>query len=218
MRTYRPMSFWKANPTTCNCFVEKIDLKSLFAGICAEFCIPLANTKGWNEINSRAELMRRFRLWEMWGKQSVLLYCGDFDPAGLLISDKLRDNLAELSRAVGWLPDALIIDRFGLNLDFIEAQGLTWIDGLWTGSGKNLADPKHPDHDKAYVQDYLQNYGPRKVEANAMVIRPEESRALLRQTILQYVSDTAPLAYQQQLQRHRQEAQQEIRREMRDRT
>jgi len=31
----------------------------------------------------------------------------------------------------------------------------SWIDNLETGSGKDLANPKHPDHHKEYVQGYL---------------------------------------------------------------
>ena len=91
----------------------------------------------------------------------MLLYCGDFDPAGLLISNVLRDNLRDLAVAVGWSPDEdnLTIERFGLNHDFIVANNITWVDGLKTGGGLDLEDPNHSDHDKAYVQDYLRLYG-----------------------------------------------------------
>ena len=30
------------------------------------------------------------------------------------------------------------IERFGLNADFVDHHGITWIDGLITGSGKDL--------------------------------------------------------------------------------
>ena len=198
-RYYRPTSFWDAQPCYIQLLVEKIDLKSLFAGICQEFAIPLANARGWCDINTRADMMKRFAAWEARGKQPVLLYCGDFDPMGLKISEVLRDNLAELSGAMGWSPENLLIDRFGLNIDFIETQGLTWIEGLTTGSNQDLADASHRDHDKAYVQAYLRRYGARKVEANAMVVRPQPSRALLRETIARYVPVDAPRRYQAQL-------------------
>ena len=93
-------------------------------------------------------MMRRFKMWEARGKQCVLLYCGDHDPGGLQISDFLRCNIAGLAIAVGWTPDSLIIARFGLDYDFIEANNLTWIDNLETSS-------KHPDYSKPYVQNYL---------------------------------------------------------------
>ena len=87
--------------------------------------------------------MHRFEEMEDAGKQCVLLYCGDHDPGGLAISDFLQSNFEDLSDAVGWFPDNLIIDRFGLNYDFIEENNLTWIDNLETSSGGRLDDPRH---------------------------------------------------------------------------
>ena len=49
--------------------------------------------------------------------------------------------------------------RFGLNADFIDRHGLTWIDNLETSSGQQLDDPDHDDHDKEYVQDYIARFG-----------------------------------------------------------
>jgi hypothetical protein len=211
---YTPVSFWDEQPYYLQLLVEKIDLKSLFAGICQTFYIPRANARGWCDINGRADMMKRFAYWEKRGKRPVLLYCGDFDPVGLKISETLRDNMADLSAAVGWSPDHLIIDRFGLNFDFIESQGLTWIDGLTTGSNQDLSDPSHKHHQQPYVQEYLRLYGARKVEANAMVIRPEPSRALLRQTILHYLSEDAPSRYQARLAPLREQLRREIVRQL----
>ena len=87
--------------------------------------IPFANAKGWGDLNVRADMMRRFQEWEDQGKGCVLLYCGDHDPGGLHISGFLRSNMADLADAVGWSPDHLEINRFGLNYDFIQEQGLT---------------------------------------------------------------------------------------------
>jgi hypothetical protein len=188
-QTYEPVSFWKFQPCYIEMAVEKVDLRVLFEPVCAEYHVPIWNAGGWSDINSRARVMERFREHDEAGRRCVLLYCGDFDPAGLLISDVIRKNLRDLEKAVGWSPtlDRLIIDRFGLNADFIEANGLTWIDGLETGSGRNLEDPNHTDHNKPYVQDYLKKYGPRKVEGNALVARFEEGRALCRRAILRFI-------------------------------
>jgi hypothetical protein len=213
---YTPVSFWESQAYYVQLIVEKIDLKSLFSGICSEFRIPNANARGWSDLHTRAGMMRRFQTWEAKGKQCVLLYCGDFDPVGLKISDELRSNMEDLSGAVGWHPDYIIIDRFGLNQDWIDAQGLTWIDGLMTGSGKDLTRPDHPDHQKAYVQDYLRQYGARKVEANAMVVRPAESRALLRETILRYLSADAPARYRESLTPIREQVRVEVMRLLQD--
>ena len=48
-------------------------------------------------------------------------------------------------------------------------MGDVWINNLETASGKRLDDPKHPDHKKPYVQDYIREFGVRKREANALV-------------------------------------------------
>jgi hypothetical protein len=96
-------------------------------------------------------------------------------------------------------------ERFGLNADFIETNGLTWIDNLITsrpardGNAKDLSDPRHPDHAKEYVQSYLQDFGARKVEANALVVAPAAGRALCREAILKYVAEDAPSRYRQSL-------------------
>jgi len=189
---YAPHGFWFGLDCYVEMLVEKIDLKELFAPICLEYCIPLGNSRGWPCINSRAAMMRRFQAMEQQGKRCVLLYCGDHDPAGLNISDSFRDMFLDLAGAVGWQPDNLVIDRFGLNADFIEQHNLTWIDGLVTSSGENLANPKHLHHDRDYVQSYLAKYGARKVEANALVVRADAARDLCRTAINKYVPATAP--------------------------
>ena len=135
---YSPHGFWHHQDTYVEMLVEKIDLKTLFSSICSDFCIPIANSRGWPDINSRAAMMQRFGNMEAEGKQCVLLYCGDHDPAGLQISESLRAMFFDLAPAVGWHPGRLIIDRFGLDEDFIEAHRLSWIEGLETGSGKPL--------------------------------------------------------------------------------
>jgi len=197
--SYQPWSFWEDQDVYIEMLVEKIDLRNLFGPICEDFSIPIANIKGWPDINSRAAMMQRFENWELEGKQCVLLYCGDHDPAGLNISECLRTMLMDLSDAVEWFPDQLIIERFGLNADFIEGHNLTWIDNLETSSGRPLNNPRHPDHRKPYVQTYLRQFGVRKVEANALVVNPSAGRKLCRDTILRYLDPEAPTQYADKL-------------------
>jgi hypothetical protein len=196
---YTPVSFWEDLNIYIEIAVEKSDLKSLFSRVASEFHIVIQNIGGWADIRGRAGMMHRFGEWERRGEQPVLLYCGDHDPGGLQISDFLRENLNDLAKAVGWSPDDLVIDRFGLDYDFIEANDLVWIDNLETSSGGNLADPRHRDHNKPYVQNYLMRFGARKVEANALVAAPEAGRALCRQAILRYVPETAITDYNRKL-------------------
>ena len=202
---YTPESFWEEQDVYVQMVVEKIDVKNLFLPVCEEFYIPIANAKGWSDINLRADMMRRFAEWEACGKQGVLLYCGDHDPGGLQISSFLGKNMDDLAGAVGWRPANLIIDRFGLNYDFIQQQRLTWIDNLETASGGKLDDPKHKDHNKAYVQDYIKRFGVRKVEANALVVRPAPARQFCREAILKYIDPDAPGRYRENLEPAREE-------------
>ena len=193
---YTPFSFWEDQVYYVEMMVEKVDLKSLFATLCAEYAIPITNAAGWNDINSRVQIVERFKYWESLGKRCALLYCGDFDPAGLQISSKIKSNLNDLSGAVGWSPKKLTVDRFGLNEALIEELGLTWIDNLQTSKGEYpLDDPRHRDHTQPYVQDYLRRYGVRKVEANALVTAPEAGEALCRDAINRYVPEYAPGDY-----------------------
>lgn len=199
---YTP-DWWDGEEYYIQIVVEKIDLKTLFEPVCYEYHIPIATSRGWSSMLQRAEYSRRFKQAENKGLQCVLLYCGDHDPDGLRISDFLRKNLDDL-RFIRWSdgirgydPDSLTIDRFGLNYDFIEANHLTWINNLITSSKKDLADPSHPNHYLPYVQDYLAEYGARKVEGNAIVVIPTEARALVRQVIEGYLGMDAPDRFQE---------------------
>jgi len=187
-RYYTP-DWWKGEKHYIQMVVEKIDLKTLFEPICEEYHIPIATSKGWSSMLQRGEYARRFKEAEEMGLRCVLLYCGDHDPDGGRISEFLRKNLFDLmdikwsDGTYGYNPRDLIIDPFGLKYDFIIDNELSWIDNLITASGKDLASPLHKNHYMPYVQGYLKKYGARKCEANALVVRPQQGRALCRETI-----------------------------------
>jgi hypothetical protein len=202
---YTPFSFWDDQDTYIEMAVEKGDLRNLFKPVCDRFRIRITNLKGWCDINERVEMMKRFSDMEAEGKQCVLLICGDHDPGGLQISSFMRRNLEQCSIPAEWEPDDLEIVRFGLNRDFIDRHGLMWIDNLETSSGGDLADPNHNDHDQAYVQDYLAEHGARKVEANALMARPDSARQLCLDAILQYLPADAPEEYEERLEESRDE-------------
>ncbi len=193
---YTP-NWWEGEKYYIQLIVEKIDLKTLFRPVCEKYHIPIATTKGWSSMLQRAEYAKRFSEAEEMGLECVLLYCGDHDPDGLRISDFLRSNLADLKKvfwndgARGYDPQDLLIDRFGLNFDFIEDNSLSWIDNLITGSKKNLASPGHPSHYLEYVQDYLGEYGARKCEANALVVEPNAAEQLVQESIEFYLGSNS---------------------------
>ena len=197
MEEYYTPDWWEGEKYYIQMLVEKIDLKTLFKPICKKFHIPIATTKGWSSMLQRGEYARRFKKAEDKGLISVLLYCGDHDPDGLRISDFLRKNLEDIMDITwidgrrGYDPEDLIIERFGLNNDFIIKNNLSWINNLITTFGKNLADPLHRNHFFPYVQDYLKKYGAKKCEANAIVVKPEQGRNLCNETVEKYLGKYA---------------------------
>lgn len=195
--------WWEGEDYYIQMIVEKTDLVTLFQPVCSDYHIPIANSKGWSSILQRAEYAKRFKQAEEKGLQCVLLYCGDHDPDGLRISDTIRKNLEQVSEitwengSYGYNPQNLEIMRFGLNYDFIEANQLTWIDNLITGSGKNLADPRHPNYKLPYLQNYLNDIGERKCEANAIVTAPKIARQLCREAIIEIIGDDAEQRFEE---------------------
>jgi hypothetical protein len=187
--------------------VEKVDLKTMFAPVCKDYRIPIANAKGWSSVLQRAEYAQRFQEAEMQGLQCVLLYVGDLDPDGLRISDAIRQNLQQISDvkwsngAGGYDPEDLIIERVGLNYDFVIKNNYSWIDNLITGRGKNLADPGHDNFNYPYIQDYLSTIGERKCESNVMITTPDIARQLLRTAIEKYLGVHAVTRFQAKRQR-----------------
>ena len=189
--------WWNGEEYYIQMVVEKIDLVTLFEPVCRQYHIPIANSKGWSSMLQRAEYARRFAEAEANGLKCVLLYCGDHDPDGLRISEFIRKNLNDL-RNVEWTdgtsgynPSDLIIDRFGLNYDFILDNKLTWIDNLITGSGRDLASPSHKNYNMPYVQEYLNAVGSAKCEANALVVIPDVARTLVKESIESYLGPDA---------------------------
>ena len=190
---YRPISYWEYQRYFPIVMVEKIDLVGLFKPVLPS-AVHIFNARGWADVNSRVALIKKIMWAEEQGLEPIILYCGDHDPAGLQISDTLKGDgqLGELSSTLGYTSlNSLRIIRFGLNLHQIEDAGLTWIDNLETSSGKDLASPKHPHHKLQYVQDYLSQYGARKVEANSLVAKPEYGRQIMADEIAKWLDQDA---------------------------
>ncbi len=182
-------SFWEFQPCYIQMIVEKIDLRTLFLPTVEKYHIPIANAKGWEDISMRVDMARWFGYWESAGKTPILLYCGDLDITGYRMTeeDEQRKLLRDIMRGTGWDPKNLIVDRFGLNRDFIESAGLTWIDNLLSSKGKE------PDYNNPFVKRYIAEIGKRKCEANALVVRPDLAEQLVEDAIQKYLgSDPFP--------------------------
>lgn len=205
---YTPISVWEGLGTYIEALVEKIDLKVLFNPVCRRYRVALTNGKGSNDINSRRRMLQRYRAHAEAGRDLVLLYFGDHDPAGLDIARVIKSNLMECAdiRDVDFDPTPIKVVRVGLTVEQIDVLNLPWIDNLKTASDKNLADPRHPDHAKSYVQDYIASHGPRKVEANALARNPAAAQELIERAINQYIPHDWPTLHVERLEPHREAA------------
>jgi hypothetical protein len=216
---YDPLSFWDYQDNYVQMLVEKIGLRNLFDPVCEEFRVSLANTKGSWSLWQRMKLMERFAEWQEKGKHCALLYCGDHDIHGLRISEFLFDNLVEMMPAferhcphLDLNLDEIEIVRFGLNADFIKKHRLSWTQGLITGTGKDLADPSHSKHFDHDVQSYIEKFGAKKLEADALVTRAQAGRRLCRDAILQYIDTNGIEDFEQARQEKRDKLREEINR------
>lgn len=176
--------------------VEKVDLLGVFSSVADKYHTPLINGKGQPDINTRAQIGVRFKDAEKKGLIPILLYFGDLDPAGLVIVNGLHDNIDDLKDSHfrdgsgGYDPKNLIIDHFGLHKDQVDEYGFVWIDNLITSTKKkinDLADPRHNDHKKFYVQNYIKRYGVHKCEANALVTNIPLGEKLVTDALNKYL-------------------------------
>jgi len=163
--------------------VEKGDLINLFKPICDEYHVPLVSSKGWAPILLRSHMANLSLKAENRGLKPVLLLFYDHDPAGLKISRTFRKNLKDCEGGTDWSPEGLIIDRFGLNAEDIEQYGLMWIENLRTSSGRKSTD-----------YDYIETYGYKKCEANALFKNDDTLKAgeeICRKAIEKYYGEDA---------------------------
>lgn len=153
----RTTDYWKGEKYYVMMCVEKGDLLSVFKPICDEYHVPIVSSKGWAPILLRSSIAKLSQKAETNGVTPVLLLFYDHDPAGIKITDTFRKNLEDCERGMGWSPDSIIIERFGLNKSDIDKYNLMWIDNLKTGSGRESRDWR-----------YKEKYGERKCESNAL--------------------------------------------------
>lgn len=190
------IAFWESQKYYLQIMVEKLDVRNLFNDICEKYHIPISNAKGWSAMLSRNDLIQRFKEAETIGLIPVLLYYGDFDPAGIKIAETLKKNIIDLEKATKWNPKNLIIDHFGLTLDFINENDILWINNLITGGKRNLGklyDQYKEGKENIKIFDYeikyIEKYGVRKCEANAILPIRKIAIEQCEATITKYLGD-----------------------------
>lgn len=192
--SYRQAGYWDGLDYYVEMIVEKKDLVQIFRETADRYNVRITNGKGDTDIHTRLAMLRRFREHDMAGRRNILLAIGDHDPKGLHIVEGLQSTIMSCSNLKGldWrYPDFEVVN-IGLTEEQIDTLGLMKIPNLETGGGKDLSNPRHPDYNKPYVQDYLARFGCWKCEANALVGNPAEAQNLLETAINQFIPYAHP--------------------------
>lgn len=181
--------YWDSLDYYVEMIVEKKDLVQIFRSTADRYNVRITNGKGDTDIHTRLAMLKRFRDHSEDGRQCVLLAIGDHDPKGLHIVSGLERTIRSCTNLKGldWDYPEFEVVNIGLTEGQVEALNLMKIENLETGGGRDLSDPAHPDHGKAYVQDYIRRFGVWKCEANALVGHPREARGLLEEVINRFI-------------------------------
>jgi hypothetical protein len=194
VKGYHQQGYWDALGYYVEMIVEKKDLVQIFRDTADRYNIRITNGKGDTDIHTRLAMLKRFRDHDYGGRRCILLAVGDHDPKGLNIVAGLHRTIMSCANIKGldW-PDAdFEVVNIGLTEEQIDGLGLMKIPNLETGGGRDLSSPGHPDHYKAYVQDYIANFGVWKCEANALVGNPTGASYMLEDAINRFIPRRHP--------------------------
>jgi hypothetical protein len=75
------------------CWVEKDGLEPLVRKVAHQLDVATLSSHGFTSIDALKRAAERFRIKEQEGKMGIILYAGDFDPAGEYIPRKIQDGL-----------------------------------------------------------------------------------------------------------------------------
>jgi hypothetical protein len=194
VRGFHEVGYWDNLPYYVEMIVEKKDLVQIFRSTADRYNVRITNGKGDTDIHTRLAMFKRFRDHTYDGRQCILLAIGDHDPKGLHIVDGLHRTFMSCAgiKGLDWDDPDFEVVPVGLTERQIDSLDLMKIDNLETGGGRDLSDPRHPDHHKPYVQDYLARFGVWKCEANALVGHPAKARELLETAINRYIPASHP--------------------------
>lgn len=164
--SYR-LDFWKEQPRRVHLIVEKETVASTLEPILDEFAVPVSFMKGFasaTAVNNLATLIGDS------DKPMRFLYCGDWDPSGMYMSEEDLPNR---------------IERYGGGRAYLERIAITEED---TRAGL----PSFPAADKREDTRYdwfTKNHGPLCWELDAM--DPNDLRARVRENIETWVDHHA---------------------------
>lgn len=188
-RVFYETGYWDRLDYYVEMIVEKKDLVQIFRSTADRYNVRITNGKGDTDIHTRLAMLKRFRDHSYAGRRCILLAVGDHDPKGLHIVEGLHRTIMSCCNIKGldWDCPEFDVINIGLTEEQIDRLGLMKISNLETGGGRDLSDPRHPDHFKRYVQDYIARFGVWKCEANALVGNPRGAQGLLEGAINRFI-------------------------------
>ena len=186
---YHENGYWDSLDYYVEMIVEKKDLLQIFKPIADKYNIRITNGKGDTDIHTRLAMLKRFRDHTYSGRDCILLAVGDHDPKGLHIVDGLHRTLMSCAgiKGLDWNRPEFEVFNIGLTEEQIDDLGLMKINNLETGGGSDLSSPRHADHHKPYVQDYIRRFGVWKCEANALVSNPQGAEQIFEDAINRFI-------------------------------
>lgn len=136
-------------------WVEKDAISNNITQITWDLDVPLVVGRGWVSGSFNWESARRIREIQQNNLRVAILYLSDFDPEGEHIPKKVEEKLT----LYGCNPDKLDIRKIALSQKQIQQFNLQ----------SNIGFKVSADHKKkAYVQDFIKQYGEVQYEIDAM--------------------------------------------------
>lgn len=155
---------WERQPDYIEFFVEKDAMAGVIDPVTREFDVHLNVIRGHVSETFVHEIGEE---WALIDKPITAYYLGDHDPSGLNIEESLRDKLEDYS---------------GVSFDWLRL-GVTAAD---FGNGELLGFPVKRNGSRGSWEPYLERYGDRCVEVDA--IPASEIRDRVRSAIMEHVN------------------------------
>lgn len=149
-RGFHEVGYWDGLDYYVEMIVEKKDLVQIFRDTADRYNVRITNGKGDTDIHTRLAMLKRFRDHSYDGRRCILLAIGDHDPKGLHIVEGLHRTFMSCCNIKGldWDDPDFEVVNIGLTEAQIDELDLMKIANLETGGGRDLSDPRHPDHYK----------------------------------------------------------------------
>lgn len=150
---------WENQPKYVEVFIEKKALQGVFEGPCSNSRVALSACKGYPSLTFMYEAAQRMIEAESQGKETIILYFGDYDPSGEDIPRSIQETLLKMGSDVR-------VERVLLLEEHVRAWGLPPAptkltdsrSKTWNGLGQVELDAVEPNKLKDIVSDAIDDH------------------------------------------------------------